>query len=182
LQRSLTIVVRSPLAGTLAFTEQIQRAVWSVNASLPVASVRTMQDVYDKSLARTSFTLVMLGIAGAVALLLGVVGLYGVLSYVVSQRRREIAIRLALGAQRRALRRSFVAYGVALAGVGVAIGLVAAAGVTRLMASVLFDVRPLDLPTYAAVAMLLTLAAALASYLPARKASAVDPAEALAAE
>lgn len=182
LHRSVTVVVRSPLAGTQGLVEQIQRAVWSVNPSLPVAGVRTMQEIYDGSLARTSFTLVMLGIASGVALVLGVVGLYGVLSYVVSQRRREIAIRLALGAQRRALRRSFVGYGLALAGVGVAVGLVAAGVVTRLMTSLLYDVRPLDWPTYTAVAVLLTVAAALASYLPARKASNVPPAEALAAD
>jgi predicted permease len=182
LQRSVTVVVRSPLAGTQGLVEQIQRAVWSVNPSLPVADVRTMQEIYNGSLSRTSFTLVMLGIASGVALVLGVVGLYGVLSYVVSQRRREIAIRLALGAQRRALHRSFVGYGLALAGVGVAVGLVAAGVVTRLMTSLLYDVRPLDWPTYTAVAVLLTVAAALASYLPARKASNVPPAEALAAD
>jgi predicted permease len=182
LARTLTFVVRSPLAGTQGLVEQIQHAVWSVNASLPIASVRTMQDVYDESLARTSFALVMLGIAGAVALVLGIVGLYGVIAYAVSQRRREIAIRLALGAQQRALRRRFVRHGVALACIGVALGLGAAAGVTRLMTALLFEVRPLDLPTYAAGALVLTLVAALASYLPARRASAVDPAEALAAE
>jgi predicted permease len=182
LSRSVTVVVRSPLAGTRGLVEQIQRAVWSVNPSLPVGDVRTMQEIYDGSLARTSFTLVMLGIASGVALVLGVVGLYGVLSYVVAQRRREIAIRLALGAQQRALRRSFVGYGLALASVGVAVGLVAAGAVTRLMTSLLYDVRPLDWPTYAAVSVLLTAAAALASYLPARKASNVPPAEALAAD
>jgi ABC-type antimicrobial peptide transport system permease subunit len=105
-----------------------------------------------------------------------------VIAYAVSQRRREIAIRLALGAQQRALRRRFVRHGVALACIGVALGLGAAAGVTRLMTALLFEVRPLDLPTYAAGALVLTLVAALASYLPARRASAVDPAEALAAE
>jgi ABC-type antimicrobial peptide transport system permease subunit len=180
--RNITVVARSPLAGTQALVEQIQRAVWSVNPSLPVADVRTMQEIYDASLARTSFMVVMLGIASGVALVLGVVGLYGLLSYIVSQRRREIAIRLALGAQRRALRRSFVGYGLALAGVGVVVGLVVAGGVTHLMTSLLYDVRPLDWPTYTAVAVLLTIATALASYLPARKASNVPPAEALAAD
>jgi predicted permease len=182
LQRNVTIVARSSLAGRPALVEQIQRAVWSVNPNLAIAEVRTMQEIYDRSLARTSFTLVMLGIASGVALALGVVGLYGVLSYVVSQRRREIAIRLALGAQRRALRRRFVSYGLALAGIGVGVGLVAAGAVTRLMASLLYDVGPLDWPTYTAVAALLMVAAALASYLPARKASNVPPAEALAAD
>ena len=141
-----------------------------------------MQDVLDASLARTSFTLVMLAIAGAVALVLGIVGLYGVLSYAVSQRQREIAIRLALGAQQHEVRRSFLRYGLGIACIGIAIGLGAAAGVTRLMSSLLFEVRPLDVPTYAAVALLLAIVAALASYLPARRASAVDPVEALASE
>ena len=180
--RNVAVVVRSERAGTGSFIADLERAVWSVNPSLPLANVRTMQDVYDRSLGRTSFALVMLALAGAVALVLGVVGLYGVISYAVSQRRREIAIRLALGAQQGALRRKFVRHGVALALIGVVVGAAAAAGVTRLMASLLYEVRPVDAPTYVGVAVLLTLAAALASYLPARHASAVDPAEALAAE
>jgi ABC-type antimicrobial peptide transport system permease subunit len=141
-----------------------------------------MDSYYDRSLARTSFTLVMLAIAGAAALVLGVVGLYGVISYVVSQRRREIAIRLALGAQQSAVTRRFVRYGAGLAGVGVLIGLGAAAAVTRLMAAILYGVSALDPLTYVGVALALGAAAVLASWLPARRAAAVDPAEALAAE
>jgi ABC-type antimicrobial peptide transport system permease subunit len=180
--RSVTVAIRSPLAGTAGLLQQVQQAVWSVSADLPVASERTMQDVLDESLARTSFTLVMLAAAGGVALVLGVVGLYGVLSYAVSQRRREIAIRLALGARPKQVRRSFLRYGFGLACIGIGIGLAAAAGVTRLMAALLFDVQPLDFPTYAAVAALLALVAALASYLPARRASVVDPAEVLTSD
>jgi predicted permease len=182
LTRSATFVVRSPRAGTQALVTEMQRAVWSVNPSLPLASVRTMQDVYAQSLARKSFTLVMLGIAGSVALVLGVVGLYGVLAYIVAQRRREIAIRLAVGAQPRHVTLSFLRFGVGLALVGVVLGLGAAAGVTRLMASLLHGVQSIDTLTYGAVAVLLTLVAALASYVPARRAANVDPAEALAAE
>ncbi|MEO8466364.1 MAG: ABC transporter permease [Gammaproteobacteria bacterium] len=182
LPRGVAFAVRSPLAGSPALTREIERAVWSVNASLPVASVRTMLDLYDRSLARTAFTLVMLIVAAAAALVLGVVGLYGVLSYAVSQRRREIAIRLALGAQPRAVQRHFVRYGVTLAGLGVLIGLVGAAGATHLMRAILYDVQPVDPLTYAAVAAGLTLVAALASWLPARRASAVAPSESLAAE
>jgi ABC-type antimicrobial peptide transport system permease subunit len=144
--------------------------------------MRTMQEIYSQSLARTSFTLVMLGIAGTMALVLGIIGIYGVISYSVSQRRREIGIRLALGAQQSELRRMFVRSGLALAGSGVLIGLAAAVGLMRLMKSLLFGISPLDPVTYVAVPLILAAAAVLASYLPARRAAAVDPVEALKAE
>jgi predicted permease len=182
IDRAVAFAVRSPIAGSPALTRQIEQAVWSVNASLPVASMQTMQDLYDRSLGRTSFTLVMLIAAAAAALVLGVVGLYGVLAYAVSTRRREIAIRFALGARTRDVQGRIVRQGVVLAGIGVAIGLVAAAGVTRVMTSLLYDVQAIDPLTYAAVAAALIAVAALASYLPARRASTVDPAESLAAE
>jgi hypothetical protein len=178
----VAFAVRSSQAGSPALARQIEQAVWSVNASLPVASMRTMQDIYLGSLGRTSFTLVLLLAAATAALVLGVVGLYGVLSYAVSTRRREIAIRFALGAKPRDVRRRVVGQGVVLAGIGVVVGLGAAMGVTRLMASLLYDVQPIDPLTYAAVAALLTAVAALASYIPARRASTVDAAESLAAE
>jgi ABC-type antimicrobial peptide transport system permease subunit len=180
--RTVTFVIRSERAGTEGFLNQVQQAVWSVNSNLPVASIRTMQEVYGKSLARTSFTLVMLGIAGAMALVLGVIGIYGVISYAVSQRRREIGIRLALGAQHGELKRMFVRSALALAGIGVAIGLAAAAGLMGLLRSLLFGISPLDPLTYVSVSVVLVSAAVLASYLPARRASAVDPVEALRAE
>ena len=180
--RAMTIVLRSPLAGTAALMQQVQRAVWSVNASLPLAAPRTMQEVYTGSLARTTFTLMMLATAGGVALALAIVGLYGVLSYAASLRRREIAIRVALGAQDRDVRRTFLSYGVGLTFVGVVLGCVAAAGVTQLMTSLLSDVTPLDPPTYAVAAVLLIVVAVIASYIPARRASAVDPAQVLAAD
>jgi ABC-type antimicrobial peptide transport system permease subunit len=156
--------------------------VWSVNKDLPLASVRTMQDIYEQSLARTSFTLVMLAIAGAMALLLGLVGIYGVISYSVSQRTREIGIRLALGAQPGELKRMFVRHGFVLAGIGVAAGLGAATGLSRLMSSLLYGISPLDPITYLAAPALLAAATVLASYLPARRAAAVDPVDALRAE
>jgi predicted permease len=180
--REAIFVVRSDRAGTELFLDQVRQAVWSVNGSLPVASVRTMQEIYDRSLARTSFTLVMLGIAGAMALVLGIIGLYGVIAYAVSQRRREIGIRLALGAEPGELQKMFVRHGLTLACIGVAIGLVAAAGLMRLMKSLLFGISPFDPLTYAAVPIVLVAAAVLASYLPARRAAAVDPVEALKAE
>ena len=137
--------------------------MWSVNPSLPV-SARTMREVYDQSLARTSFTLVMLAIAASMALLLGVVGIYGVISYTVSQRRREIGIRAALGAQQGELKRMFVRHGLALAGIGVVIGLGAAAGLTRLMSTLLYGITPLDPDDLCAVPVVLVIATVLASY------------------
>jgi len=180
--RSVRFTIRSPQAGTEALLRQVREAVWSVNASVAVDSPQTMQEFYDRSLAGTSFALTMLAISGVMALILGVVGLYGVIAYAVSQRRREIGIRLALGAQRGALRRRFVQHGVILACVGVAIGTGAAIALTQLMSSLLFGVNPIDPVTYVVVAALLMLAAALASYVPARRASSVPPSEALAAE
>jgi predicted permease len=180
--RGVAFVVRSDLAGAESLVKQIQQAVWSVNGTLPVAAPRTMQDIYGQSLARTSFTLVMLAIAGAMALLLGLVGIYGVIAYSVSQRRREIGIRLALGAAPANLKRVFVRHGLALAAIGIAIGLPASAGLMRLLKSLLFGISPLDPLAFAAAAFVLVIAAGLASFLPARRAAAVDPVEALKAE
>jgi predicted permease len=180
--RAVTFVVRSDRAGTEAFLNEIRQAVWSANASLPVASLRTMQDVYNQSLARTSFTLVMLGIAGTMAFALGVVGIYGVIAYSVVQRRREIGIRLALGEQTTRLRWTFVRSALRMTAIGVVAGLCAAAVLMRLLKSVLFGVSPLDPVTYILVLTILATAAVLASYLPARRAGHVNPVEALRAE
>jgi predicted lysophospholipase L1 biosynthesis ABC-type transport system permease subunit len=174
-------VIRTSRAASESFLAEARQAIWSVNSNLPVFLVRTVQELYDQSMARTSFTLVLLAIAGAMALILGIVGIYGVIAYAVTQRTREIGIRMALGAQAAGLRQMFVRQGLLLAGIA-ALGLGAAAALTRLMASLLFGVSALDPVTYAGVAMLLIAAAALASYFPARKATAVDPAEALRAE
>ena len=181
-ERSVTFAVRSDRAGTQAFLSEIQQAVWSVNGSLPVAAVQTMQEIYSQSLARTSFTLVMLGIAGSMALVLGIIGIYGVISYAVSQRTREIGIRLALGEQKGQLRWMFVRSGLVLTGIGVTVGVIAASGLMRLMKSLLFGVSPLDPFTYISVLVVLAVSAMLASYLPARRAAAVNPVEALRAE
>jgi predicted permease len=180
--RTVTFVLRSDRAGTEGLLSEMRQAVWSVNASLPLASVRTMQEIYSQSLARTSFTLVMLGIAGTMAFVLGIIGIYGVISYAVLQRTREIGIRLALGEQQGRLRWMFIRSALMLTGIGVAIGLAAAAGLMRLMKSLLFGVSPLDPFTYISVLIVLTASAVLASYLPARRAAAVNPVEALRAE
>ena len=130
-----------------------------------------LQELYDASLARTSFTLVMLAIAGGMALLLGVAGIYGVISYSVSQRTREIGIRIALGAQAPAVRRMFVTHALILAGIGIIIGMGAAFAMTRLMSTLLFNVNPVDPLTYATVCLTLIAAAVLASYVPAARAT-----------
>jgi len=180
--RAVTYVIHSSRAGNEGFLSEMQQAVWSVNSSLPLASVQTMQNIYSRSLARTSFTLAMLAIAGSMALALGIIGIYGVISYAVSQRTREIGIRLALGARKSELKWMFVRSALLLTMAGLAIGLGAAAALMQLMKSLLFGISPLDPFTYIAVPLILAIAAALASYLPARRAASVDPVEALRAE
>ena len=181
-RRGVSILIRSARAGSLEFLGEVRRAVWAVNPNLPVANPQTLGNVYDRSMARTSFTLVMLVIAGGMALLLGIVGIYGVLSYSVSQRTREIGIRLALGAPLGNVRGMFLRHGLMLSGIGAACGLTAAFALTRLMKTLLFEVSPADPVTYVAASAGLVCAAMLASYLPARSASAVDPAHALRGE
>lgn len=161
---------------------EVRQAVWSLDSNLPLSESHTMAYFYTKSMARTSFTLVMLGVAGAMALLLGVVGIYGVISYSVSQRTREIGIRMALGAQRQAITGMFVRDGLVLAGIGIGCGLAAAFAAMRLMKSLLFGVSPVDPVTYAAITVAVFATAWLACWLPSRRAAAVDPMNALRAE
>jgi predicted permease len=180
--RSMAYAVRTERAGSPTLLKEIQQAVWSVNPNLPVASVQMLTEIQAGSMAQTAFALVMLGIASGVALLLGMVGIYGVIAYVVTQRTREIGIRMALGAAQADVSRLFLRYGVLLAGVGIAIGLGAAAAVTRVMSALLFGVTALDPATYVAVAIGLGLTTVVASYLPASRAARVDPADALRRE
>jgi predicted permease len=177
--RSLAFAIRSPLAGSESLLASVQQAVWSVNPNLPLANVRTLDEILLRSLARTSFTLVMLGIAAIVALLLGAVGIFGVTSYSVARRTHELGVRMALGAGRVDVSLLVIRQGLCLALVGVAAGIAAAALLTRLMASLLYGVSLVDPLTYAAVALLLTAIALLASYLPARSAARIDPIDAL---
>jgi putative ABC transport system permease protein len=179
--RSVNFSLRSERAGTEALVREIRQAVAEVMPGLPVFQTRTLREVYDESMAGTAFSLVLLGIAGAMALLLGVVGLYGVLAYAVMQRQREVGIRLALGAQPGTVTGMFVYRGMKLSGVGIAIGTVVAAGVTRWMSSLLFGVTPVDAVTFAAAASVLVVAALAASYIPARRAAALDPVRTLTA-
>jgi predicted permease len=180
--RTITVAIRSERAETASLLEDARTAIWSVEANAPLAAVRTMRQIAGRSMARTSFTLVMLTVAAAMALVLGIVGIYGIISYAVSQRTREIGIRLALGARPRDMKRMIVGQGLILAAVGVALGLAAAVAATRLMSSLLFGISPLDPTTFAVVPLLLAAAAAAASYLPARRAAAVDPSIALNAD
>jgi predicted permease len=174
--------IRSPRAGSESFLKEVREAVWSVNPNLPLSNVHTLGAFYTRSMARTSFTLIMLAVAGGMALLLGVVGIYGVIACSVSQRVREIGIRMALGAQHQSVTSMFIRHGLILTGIGAAFGLVTAAIVMRLMSSLLFHVKPVDPITYAAVTLGLIFTAFIASYLPSRRAATVDPVEALRAE
>jgi predicted permease len=182
LRREVAFIVRTPRAGSEAFLKDARAAVWSTDANLPLANVHTFDYFYRRSMARTSFTLIMLGVAGSMALLLGVVGIYGVIAYSVSQRTREIGIRMALGAQRALLTGMFVRHGLLLTGIGVACGLIVAVFLMRLMATLLFHVSPMDPVTYGAVSVGLVATAWLASYVPSRRAATVDPVDALRAE
>jgi ABC-type antimicrobial peptide transport system permease subunit len=179
---AVTFAVRSERAGTASLVNDIRQAARSVDPSIVVARESTMQDLYAASLARTSFTLVMLAIAGGMALTLGIVGIYGVIAYVVSQRAREIGIRLALGAEPRQIKKSFLLHGLKLSGVGVVVGLVVAVALGRAMSALLFGIEPMDPAAYIGAIVVILAAAALASYVPARSAARIDPIETLRAE
>ncbi|HEY1262584.1 MAG TPA: ABC transporter permease [Terriglobales bacterium] len=181
-RRGITFALRSPRAGSESLMRDIRTAVWSVNANLPMANPQTLAALQTRSMARTSFTLVMLAVAGSMALLLGVVGIYSVIAYSVVQRTREIGIRIALGAPQQGVTSLFIRQGLFLTVVGVVLGLGGAFGVMRLMSSLLFNVNPADPLTYATVSLGLLATALLACYLPSRRAASVDPVEALRAE
>jgi predicted permease len=181
-RRTMNYVIRSHRTGSNGFADEVGRAVWAINPNLPLAGIRPLDAIVAKSMARTSFTLVMLAIAGAMALLLGAAGIYGVISYSVSQRTREIGIRMALGAQRQEVTQLFVRHGLGLTAIGMACGLAAAIALARVMGSLLFGVSPIDPMTYVAVCAGLAGAALLASYLPALRATLVNPVAALRAE
>ncbi|HTX75353.1 MAG TPA: ABC transporter permease [Terracidiphilus sp.] len=182
MRRYVSFVVRSPRAGSSAFVGEIQRAVWSVNPDLPLDGTTTLGELYNKSMARTSFTLVILCVAGAMSLLLGIVGIYGVIAFAVAQRTREIGIRMALGARREAVTAIFVRQGLALTGIGLVAGLAVALACVRAMRSILFGVSPMDLWTYGAASLAILAISWIACYLPSRRASAVNPVNALRAE
>lgn len=178
-RRSVTIAIRSRRAGTEGLLKEITAKIHTVNASLPLARVRTMNDLYRRSTARTSFALVLLGIAGGISLTLALVGVYGVLAYAVGQRRREIGIRVALGANSQMVKALFVRQAVVIVCIGCAIGLSLAGGLSRWMSSLVFGVTPVDPLTYGASGMLIFAAAVTASYIPARRAALLNPMDTL---
>ncbi|MEZ4588815.1 MAG: ABC transporter permease [Gemmatimonadales bacterium] len=178
-RRSMAYAIRSAGPPAQSLAPAVREAVWSVAPSVPVANVQTLDELLARSLAPTTFTMVVLAIAALVALVLGSVGVYGVLSYVVSQRTREIGVRMAIGASASQVRRMVLLEGLAVLGVGGGIGLVAALALTRLMSSLLFGVEPFDPLTYGSVIGVLGAVALLASLLPAARATGVDPAVAL---
>jgi putative ABC transport system permease protein len=176
--RNLNVVVRGGVAPT-ALVAPVREVVWSLDPNLAIAQVRPMEEVVSRSMARTSFTMLLLVIAAAVALLLGTVGIYGVISYVVSQRTREIGVRMALGAARGDIARMVLREGFLITLVGIVIGLAGAFGVTRLLLALLFDTSPLDPAIFAAVPAVLAAVALVASWLPAERAARVEPLEAI---
>jgi putative ABC transport system permease protein len=157
----------------------VRGVIHELDPNLPLSRVGPMREIVARSMARTSFTMLLLVIAAAVALLLGGVGIYGVISYVVGQRKREIGVRMALGAQRRDISRMVLREGLAVTLTGVAIGLAFALVVTRLLIALLYGVTPTDPGTFTAVPVLLAAVSLFASWMPARRAAAVDPQEAI---
>ncbi len=171
--------IRSARAGSQSFMSEVRQAVWSVDPDLALSAVRTLDYYYRNSMARVSFMLVMLSLAGGMALLLGAIGLYGVIGYSVSQRIHEIGIRVALGAQRGDILRLIIGQGIRSVLIGMAIGLAGALGATRFLSSLLYGVKPTDEPTLVAVSLLLIAVGLLACYVPARRAMRIDPMVAL---
>jgi putative ABC transport system permease protein len=167
-------VLRTPLTAA-ALEPRIRREIQSIDPSLPVFGVSSMNDVLDRSLASRRFSADLVGGFAGLAALLASIGIYGLLAYIVGQRSREIGIRMALGARREDILRMFLHRGVALASVGVVVGLVISASTASVMASLLYGVRPRDPAVFLIVPLLLFAVAVLASYLPARRATKVDP-------
>lgn len=179
--RAMQVVVKAS-ADPLAPLPVVRREAEALNARIPLSSPRTLEDIVAEATSRTSFTMALLGAASGIALLLGLVGIYGVVSYIVSQRTREIGVRLALGATAPAVRGMVVRHGLVLAGVGALTGLVAAAALSRVISSLLYGVSPTDPLTYGAVAAALVVVSLAATWIPAARAAGVDPAKALRAE
>jgi putative ABC transport system permease protein len=178
---ALTLVIRTngdPMSvARLARTE-----IHSVDPTVPVTNIRTMNEVFSASVEQQRFAMLLVGLFGGLAVVLAAIGIYGVMGYSVTQRRQELAVRMALGARARQVLQLVIKDGLVLASIGIAVGLAGAFALTRLLRSLLFEVQPTDVQTFAMVAALLIIVALLASYLPARRASKVDPLKALRSE
>jgi predicted permease len=174
-----TFVVRSSVAGSQGLMKEVRKAVWSIDGRLPFTRIHTLEELYARSTARTSLALTTLSVAASMALLLGMMGLYGAVAYAVSQRTREIGIRMALGARPQTILLRIIGRGMTTVAVGLGAGLVAAGLLTRALSFMLFGVEPQDPLTYATVAGLLALTALLACAVPARRASRLQPTIAL---
>ncbi|MBZ5719245.1 MAG: ABC transporter permease [Acidobacteriia bacterium] len=176
---SAFVAVRTKTSDPLALVPAVQNAVWSVDKTVPLAGVRTMQDLIARSLVQRKFTMTLLAIFAALAVVLAAIGLYGAMSYSVSQRTREIGIRMALGAQKKDVLKMVVGQGMGLAAIGVAVGIAGSLGMMRLISGLLFGVSATDPVTFILLAMVLAGVAFAANYIPARRATAVDPMVAL---
>jgi putative ABC transport system permease protein len=177
-QRSMTVIVKSTVEPTL-MVESARKQVLAVDPNQPIYSIRTMDEIRDESVAPEKLNLTLLGLFAGIALVLAIVGIYGVMSYSVTQRTHEIGIRMALGARAADVLKMVIGQGMKLTLIGVGIGLVGAFGLTRLMATLLFGVKPTDPLTFGAIALLMASVAFLSCWLPARRATKVDPMVAL---
>ena len=177
-RRWMTLVIRTP-SSSAGLIEEVKKQVWSLDRQIPVSNVQSMEELVSVSLAEQRFNMLLLGIFAGLALILSGVGIYGLMSYSVSQRTREIGVRVALGAQRADVMRLVVAGGANLAFIGIVIGCAAALGITRVMTSLLFEVKPTDPATFAASAVVLSVVVLAACYVPAWRAMRVDPMVAL---
>jgi predicted permease len=178
----MTVVVRTRATDPSSLAPAVRRIVTAIDREVPVANVQTMQTIVERSTARTTFAMLLLAVAGGMALVLSAVGIYGVISYTVTQRRPEIGVRMALGAQAAQVGRMVVAQSLRVAAAGIAVGLLGALATTRVLQSLLFGVSPTDPVTLGVVTVVLALLGALAAYAPARRATQVDPAEVLRRE
>jgi putative ABC transport system permease protein len=174
----MTLVIRARDASP-GLVAEVKKEIWSLDAQIPVGDVHAMDELVAVSVAQQRFNMLLLGLFAALALILAAVGIYGTMAYTVNQRTHEIGIRTALGAHRRDVLRLIMRDGAKIALFGIASGIAGALALTRLMASLLFDVKPTDPATFAGVAILLALVALAACYIPARRAMRVDPMVAL---
>ncbi len=166
----------------VSLSSSIRRAVDDIDPKLAVAQARTLQSLVDRASAQMAFTMVLIGIAGSVALALGIVGIYGVMSYIVSQRKGEIGVRLALGAEPQAVAAMILRQGSVVTGIGAVVGLLVSLAGSRLIASLLFGIGPRDPMVFVGTTVILLIVATLACWLPARSAARLSPLEALRAD